>query len=275
MSITKEFSEILKDKEIGAVFIALPAEMHYIAAKDALLAGKNVFVEKPLSLDQREAGELIDLSHKMKSVLMVGHLLQYHPGFVKLKEITEKGELGKINYIYSSRLSLGKVRTRENIIWSFAPHDISMILSLANSEPSYIDASGGSYLNSNITDIATIRMEFESGVKSHIFVSWLYPYKRHELVVIGDKKMAVFDDTKDWEDKLLIYPHEIDLKGKIPLLVKKKASKVAIEKKEPLKEECRHFIDCINNNKIPLTDGNEGLRVLKVLQYAQKSLDRN
>jgi len=275
VSITKEFSEILKDKEIGAVFIALPAEMHYTAVKDALLAGKNVFVEKPLSLDQREAGELIDLSHKMKSVLMVGHLLQYHPGFVKLKEITEKGELGKINYIYSSRLSLGKVRTRENIIWSFAPHDISMILSLANSEPSYIDASGGSYINSNIADIATIRMEFESGVKSHIFVSWLYPYKRHELVVIGDKKMAVFDDTKDWEDKLLIYPHEIDLKGKIPLLVKKKASKVAIEKKEPLKEECRHFIDCINNNKIPLTDGNEGLRVLKVLQYAQKSLDRN
>ena len=266
-------SDVLKDDNIDGVAIATPAETHYRLVKEALLGGKNVYVEKPLVLDENEAEELIKLAGKHNLVLMVGHLLQYHPIFVKLKKLAGNGQLGRINYIYSHRLNLGKIRREENILWSFAPHDISMILSLTGEMPDKTFATGGNYLHKQIADVTTTHMEFPSGLKAHIFVSWLHPFKEQKLVVVGDKKMAVFDDTLPWEDKLLLYPHQIDWQNNAPVPIKGEPERVDIPRDEPLKLECQHFLDCIANGVKPITDGREGLRVLKVLNDAQRSLD--
>lgn len=273
VEVTKDSFKIFKNKSIDAVVVSLPAKMHYEYAKKALLSKKNVFVEKPLSLNHIEAEELIGIAGKNKKIIMVGHLLQYHPAFIKLKEIVSNGELGRLNYIYSNRLNLGKIRKEENILWSFAPHDISMILSLINEEPRSVFSKGGFYLNNNVADVTITSLDFPSGIKSHIFVSWLHPYKRQELVLVGEKKMAVFDDTKNWDEKLLIYPHELNWKDGLPVPNKKEAEKIFLEESEPLKNECRHFISCILNNTKPITDGEEGLKVIKVLEASQKSLD--
>lgn len=273
IEVTKDSSKIFKSKSIDAVAVSLPAKMHYEYAKKAILSKKNVFVEKPLSLNHIEAEELIVLARKYKKIIMVGHLLQYHPAFIKLKEIISNDELGRLNYTYSNRLNLGKIRKEENILWSFAPHDISMILSLVNEEPRSVFSRGGFYLNNNVADVTITSIDFPGGIKSHIFVSWLHPYKRQELVVVGENKMAVFDDTKNWDEKLLVYPHELNWKNGLPIPNKKEAEKIFLEKSEPLKNECRHFIDCILNNTKPITDGEEGLKVIKVLEASQKSLD--
>jgi len=273
IEVKKDSSKIFKNKSIDAVVVSLPAKMHYEYAKKALLSKKNVFVEKPLSLNHIEAEELIDIAGKNKKIIMVGHLLQYHPAFIKLKEIVSNGELGRLDYIYSNRLNLGKIRKEENILWSFAPHDISMILSLINEEPRSVFSKGGFYLNNNVADVTITSLDFPSGIKSHIFVSWLHPYKRQELVVVGEKRMAVFNDTKNWDEKLLIYPHELNWKNGLPVPNKKEAEKIFLEESEPLKNECRHFISCILNNTKPITDGEEGLKVIKVLEASQKSLD--
>jgi len=273
LKTTTDFTEILNNKKISGVVISLPAEVHYGFSKEAILSEKNVFVEKPLALNHIEAEELIKLAAENNKIIMVGHLLQYHPAFIKLKEIVRNGGLGRINYLYSNRLNLGKIRREENILWSFAPHDISMILSLTNEEPESIFTSGGYYLHKKIADVTMTHIDFSSGVKSHIFVSWLHPYKKQELVVVGEKKMAVFDDTKPWNEKLLIYPHQLNWKNGIPIPDKKEAEKVIVEESEPLKNECRHFIDCILNNTEPITDGEEGLKVIRILEASQKSLD--
>jgi UDP-2-acetamido-3-amino-2,3-dideoxy-glucuronate N-acetyltransferase len=266
-------NDILKRKDISGLVIATPAETHYRIAREALLAGKHVYVEKPLVLDESEGQELISLADKNNLVLMVGHLLQYHPVFIKLKKLALCGELGRINYIYSNRLNLGKIRREENILWSFAPHDISMILTLAGEEPDQVYATGGNYLHQKIADVTTTHMSFPSGIKAHIFVSWLHPFKEQKLVVVGDKKMAVFDDTQPWDDKLLLYPHKINWENNAPVPVKGEAERVDIPESEPLRQECEHFLNCIANGKKPVTDGNEGLRVLKILNAAQRSLD--
>jgi UDP-2-acetamido-3-amino-2,3-dideoxy-glucuronate N-acetyltransferase len=266
-------TDVLNDKTIKGVAIATPAETHYGLVKEALLGDKNVYVEKPLVLDESEAEELIEIASKRNLVLMVGHLIQYHPVFVKLKKLTGNGELGRINYIYSHRLNLGKIRREENILWSFAPHDISMILSLTGEVPNRTFATGGNYLHKQIADVTTTHMEFPSGLKAHIFVSWLHPFKEQKLVVVGDKKMAVFDDTLPWEDKLLLYPHQINWQNNSPIPIKGDPERVDILQDEPLKLECQHFLDCIANGTKPITDGFEGLRVLKVLNDAQRSLD--
>jgi UDP-2-acetamido-3-amino-2,3-dideoxy-glucuronate N-acetyltransferase len=185
------------------------------------------------------------------------------------------GELGRINYIYSHRLNLGKIRREENILWSFAPHDISMILSLADEKPDTVMATGGNYLHKKIADVTTTHLEFPSGLRAHIFVSWLHPFKVQQLVVVGDKKMAVFDDTQPWEDKLLLYPHEIKWQNNIPIPSKAEAERPHIPQAEPLKMECEHFLQCISNGQRPATDGAEGLRVLRILNAAQHSLDNN
>jgi UDP-2-acetamido-3-amino-2,3-dideoxy-glucuronate N-acetyltransferase len=273
VDVSSEYRDVLAREEIEGIVIAAPAVTHYHLAKEALLAGKHVYVEKPLVLVEKEGEELINLAQEKNRVLMVGHLLQYHPVFARLREIVSQGELGRINYIYSNRLSLGKIRTEENVMWSFAPHDISMILSLANEKPDGVCATGGNYLHEKIADVTTTHLEFPSGLKAHIFVSWLHPFKKQELVVIGDKKMAVFDDTKSWEDKLLLYPHEINWNGNIPTPFKAESIQIEVPKAEPLREECRHFLDCIKNGKQPITDGKEGLEVLRILNTSQKSLD--
>jgi UDP-2-acetamido-3-amino-2,3-dideoxy-glucuronate N-acetyltransferase len=267
--------DVLSLSDISAIVIATPAETHFILAREVLLSGKHVFVEKPLTLAEKDARELIDLAQKKNLVLMVGHLLQYHPVFTRLKELVSAGELGRINYIYSHRLNLGKIRREENILWSFAPHDISMILALAGEEPESVQATGGNYLHKKIADVTTTHLEFSSGLKAHIFVSWLHPFKDQKLVVVGDKKMAVFDDTLPWEEKLLIYPHSVKWENNIPVPTRGIPERISITYAEPLQIECRHFIDCIEKRKPSLTDGREGLRVLKVLNAAERSLNEN
>jgi UDP-2-acetamido-3-amino-2,3-dideoxy-glucuronate N-acetyltransferase len=193
-----------------------------------------------------------------------------------LKQLAISGELGRINYIYSHRLNLGKIRREENILWSFAPHDISMILSLAGEEPESLMTTGGNYLHKKIADVTTTHLDFASGLRSHIFVSWLHPFKDQKLVVVGDRKMAVFDDTQPWPEKLLLYPHEIKWKDQMPVPSKAEPEHVnSIPEKEPLRLECEHFLQCITTGETPITDGQEGLRVLRVLNASQNSLDNN
>ena len=270
------FNEVFSREDIQGVIIATPAETHFPIAREALLSGKHVFVEKPLVLQEKEGEELIAITRDKNLVLMVGHLLQYHPVFIHLKQLAISGELGRINYIYSHRLNLGKIRREENILWSFAPHDISMILSLAGEDPESVMTSGGNYLHKKIADVTTTHLEFASGLRSHIFVSWLHPFKDQKLVVVGDRKMAVFDDTQPWAEKLLLYPHEIKWKDQIPVPSKAKPEHVnSIPEKEPLRLECEHFLHCITAGEAPRTDGREGLRVLRILNASQHSLDNN
>ncbi|BEQ13519.1 Gfo/Idh/MocA family oxidoreductase [Desulfoferula mesophila] len=260
--------------QVSGVVIATPAGTHYGLAKAALEAGKHVYVEKPLVLDADEGRELIELAQQRGLVLMVGHLLQYHPAFIKLKEIIQAGELGRIHYIYSNRLNLGKFRREENILWSFAPHDISMILTLAGEPPCKVTATGGYYLHQEIADVTTTHLEFPSGLMAHIFVSWLHPFKEQKLIVVGDAKMAVFNDTLPWDEKLSLYPHKINWQNHLPLAEKADAEMVPLQQTEPLRCECEHFLSCITTGEQPLTDGQEGLTVLEVLNASQASLDR-
>jgi len=269
------FTDVLRREDILGVVIATPAETHFVLIREALLAGKHVYVEKPLVLHENEATELISLAKERELILMVGHLLQYHPAFLQIKGLVAGGNLGRINYICSHRLNLGKIRREENILWSFAPHDISMILSLAGEEPESVSATGGNYLHQKIADVTTTHLEFSSGIKAHIFVSWLHPFKEQKLVVVGDRKMAVFDDTKPWPDKLLLYSHQINWQDNVPVPTKAEPEVVDIPEEEPLRLECEHFLWCIANGQTPRTDGHEGLRVLRILNASQRSLDQN
>jgi UDP-2-acetamido-3-amino-2,3-dideoxy-glucuronate N-acetyltransferase len=274
VDIAYALADILRRDDIQGVVLATPAETHFLLAREALLAGKHVYVEKPLVLDESEGQELIDIAEKRSRVLMVGHLLQYHPAFIKLKELASSGELGRINYIYSHRLNLGKIRREENILWSFAPHDISMILSLAGDEPESIQTTGGYYLHQRIADVTTSHLEFPSGLKAHIFVSWLHPFKEQKLVVVGERRMAVFDDTLDWPEKLQLFPHRIEWHNNMPVPVKANPERVDYPHEEPLKQECLHFLNCIVKGERPATDGKEGLRVLRILNASQQSMDQ-
>ena len=271
ITYTSSFYEILDSSDIKAVVISAPAVTHYELVKKSLLAGKDVFVEKPLALTVKQGNELVQLAEENNRILMVGHILQFHPAVTKLREMISSGELGKIQYIYSNRLNIGKLRTEENILWSFAPHDISVILFLLGEEPVHVSAFGGHYLSEGIYDTTMTTMEFGNGVKSHIFVSWLHPFKEQKLIVVGSKAMAVFDDMS--QEKLFIYPHKIEWKnGKIPVAQKADCHSVPLDKKEPLKEELRHFIECVQERKSPQTDGYEGLSVLKILEIAEDGL---
>lgn len=269
------FSDLLDRDDIAGIVIATPAETHYDLAREALLAGKHVYVEKPLVLNEKHAVQLIDIAKTKSKILMVGHLLQYHPVFVRLKALALSGQLGRINYIYSNRLNLGKIRREENILWSFAPHDISMILSLVGEMPDHVSTTGGYYLHRKIADVTTTHMAFPSGLQAHIFVSWLHPYKEQKLVVVGEKKMAVFDDTLPWPDKLLVYQHEIKWCNHIPFAAKADPERFEVTETEPLGVECEHFLKCIHEGKQPTTDGNEGMRVLRILNASQRSLEND
>jgi len=268
---TTEIEDIISNPEIKAVTIATPAETHYELVKKFLLSGRDVFVEKPIAFTLKEGEELVKIAEEHGRILMVGHILQYHPAVIKLKELISSGSLGKIQYIYSNRLNIGKLRTEENILWSFAPHDISVILELIGEEPIEVSAFGGDYLNHGIYDVTVTTIKFKNGIKGHIFVSWLHPFKEQKLIVVGSKSMAVFDDVS--KEKLFLYPHKIEWKdGKIPIAQKADYEVIPVEKGEPLKLELSHFIDCVKSRKRPKTDGYEGIRVLKVLELAEKSL---
>lgn len=261
-----KMSEALADDDIAGVVIAAPAEFHRELALEAIAAGKHVYVEKPLALSVSDGQIICDAATSANVKLMVGHLLQYHPVFVVLREMVKSGDLGKLRYAYSHRLSMGKFRLEEDAFWSLAPHDVSMLLALFNEEPSEIRGGGLDFITEGIADESRIDMIFPSGGRAHIFVSWLHPFKEQRLVVVGEKSMAVFDDTKPWEEKLAIYAHTVDKSSEVPEPVKSSVRFIKVPNGEPLKSECQHFIDCISNDDIPLTDGEEALRVLRVLE---------
>lgn len=270
------FEDVLADPEVNGVSIASPAEMHFSHAMAALEAGKHVYVEKPLALNVAEAERLHALALSRGLTLMVGHLLQYHPIYVRLRAMVEAGELGRLLYVYSNRLSLGKFRREENVLWSFAPHDISMVLGLFGNEPSLVTAQGTVSYTPGIADMVTMQMHFPGGGSGHVQVSWMHPFKEQRLVVIGEKAMAVFEDSQpDWGQKLKLYRHRIDTNGTVPIPEKADAEAIEVPRSEPLRNECSHFIACIDQGLTPLTDGIEGLGVLRCLEKAEMALQEN
>lgn len=266
------FDEALSDGSVDAVSIATPAETHYELVRKSLESGKHVFVEKPLCLDVEDGRQLVEMARERNLILMLGHLLHYHPAVTKIKKMVNEGRLGRLQYIYSNRLNLGKIRTEENILWSFAPHDISVILSLAGA-PETVSAFGSHFLNKQVADVTVSALSFPSGVSAHIFVSWLHPFKEQKLVIVGDGGMLVFNDVEP-EDKILFYKHTIEWRNGAPLPNKADAEKIEWEKKEPLREECSHFLRCVGDKGKPLTDGVEGLKVLQVLHACQASISK-
>jgi predicted dehydrogenase len=265
-------AEVMSNTRINSVAIATPAETHAAVTLQAIQAGKHVFVEKPIALQLDDAISVRDAARTMNKVLMVGHLMQYHPAFLRLRQLVADGELGRLQHVYSHRLNLGKVRREENILWSFAPHDISMILELIGEEPESVSAIGAHFLHSKVADVTTTHLSFAGGQQAHVFVSWLHPYKEQKLVVVGDQGMAEFNDREPWERKLLLYPHKVLWKKGVPTPSRADPEPVLVEEKEPLLEEVRHFLDCVLQSCRCRTDADEAIRVLRVLQAAESAM---
>ena len=274
-TISDNFDVILGDDHIQGIALATPAETHADLAIQAMRSGKDVFVEKPMALSIGDAETMQKVANETGRILMVGHLLEYHPAVLKLREIIDSGELGKINYIYSNRLNFGKVRTEENALWSFAPHDVAVILRLLGQSPVEVSASGGAYLTKGIADVTVSNLRFSDDSRAHIFVSWLHPYKEQRLVVVGDQKMAIFNDVNPYGEKLRVYPQSVEFDGKFPVLKKEDAEFVSHLDTEPLREECAHFLKCIKTRQPALTDAYSGIEVLKVLHACQSSIEQN
>ena len=275
IQVTDGLDDVLRNDQIQGIALATPAETHAELAIQAMQAGKDVFVEKPMALTLGDAEKMKKVAEGTGRILMVGHLLEYHPAVLKLREMIASGQLGKINYIYSNRLNFGKVRTEENALWSFAPHDVAVILRLMGQEPVEVSACGGSYLTHGIADTTLSNLSFENESRAHIFVSWLHPFKEQRLVVVGDKKMAIFNDVAPFEEKVQVYPQNVEFDGPIPILKKDDAEFVEHANTEPLREECNHFLDCIQSRKQPLTNAQSGIDVLKVLHACQQSIEQN
>ncbi len=270
---TTRLEEALANPGIDGIVLATPAAQHAAHVEQALLAGKHVFVEKPLALEFAQGQALVETAEARGLALMVGHILEYHPAIRLLHDLIQQGELGRLLYLYSNRLNLGKVRSEENILWSFAPHDIAIITRLVGAEPIAVTAAGQSYLQSGIADVTLTTLTFAGEMRGHIFVSWLHPSKEQKLVIIGDRKMAVFDDTAR-EGKLKLYDKGIEWRAGLPVPRQSAETTLYFDETEPMRLECEHFLACIREGAEPLTNGRSGLRVLKVLQASQTSLDR-
>ncbi len=258
----------LADPEIAGVAVAAPAELHADIALKAFAAGKHVFVEKPIALSIADAEKMRTAADKAGRSLMIGHLLQYHPAFETLLGLVRKGELGKLRYAYSNRLSLGKFRVEENALWSFAPHDVSMLLALFGEEPVSVKGTGGAYITPGVEDEFRLDMTFKDGRHAHVFASWLHPFKEHRLVVIGEKAMAVFEDSLSGPDKLRLYRHIVETSGRTPEPRKAEAEPIPYPSSEPLRNECEHFLACCAGKTRPRTDAAEAIGVLRVLMAA-------
>jgi predicted dehydrogenase len=273
-----DITAALAASDVDAVVLATPARDHAEQARMVLNAGKHVLVEKPLALDAADAHGVVSAAETHKRVLMVGHLMLFHPAVEKLKAMIDKGELGRVYYIYALRVNLGRVRQDENALWSLAPHDVSMIEYLLSDEPESVSARGGTYLQSRIEDVVFVNLRFRSGVSAQIQVSWLDPRKERRLTIVGSQKMVEFDDVHPVE-KIRIYDKGVDR----PQAFTEYAQFLSIRNGdihipqipmvEPLERECRHFVDCISQGKRPLTDGHSAMRVVRVLEAAQKSLE--
>ena len=272
-----EYAEVLRDPDLQAVVIATPAPTHYDFCKRALAEGKDVYVEKPFVLRVRDAEELVEIAESQGRILMVGHLLEYHPVVNRLKELIESGELGDVYYVYNQRLNLGTVRGDENALWNFAPHDISSILYMLGREPTDVAATGQCYLQGGIEDVVFLTMNFGDHMMAHVHVSWLDPHKIRKTTIVGSKKMAVFDDLEA-NEKLKIYDKgaaslaDYDSFAEYVTLRFGDITIPYVKMTEPLRLECLHFLECVRERKKPVSDGRDGLRVIKVLDAAQRSL---
>jgi predicted dehydrogenase len=276
---TKDYSAVLGDEEVEAVVIGTSAPTHYELCKRALEAGKDVYVEKPFVLKVDEAQELIALADRLKRVLMVGHLLEYHPVVTRLRDMIVGGDLGDVQYVYSQRLNLGTVREDENALWNFAPHDISSILFLLGKEPVNVSARGQSYLRRGVEDVVFMSMYFADRTMAHVHVSWLDPHKVRKMTIVGSKKMAVFDDLEA-TDKLKVYDKGAEYSANYDTFAEYIGLRFGditipyIKVGEPLRHECNHFLECVRERKTPRSDGLDGLRVVKILTAAEQSLRR-
>src|SRR5438093_2535373 len=258
---TDSTNRVFGDPNTAGVVIATPAASHGELVRQALLADKDVFVEKPLCLSVEEGKQLVALAFERRRVLMVGHLLWYHPAVLQLKKLVEEGELGRVHYISSHRLNLGKIRREENILWSFAPHDIAIILRLMGRMPFQVAAYGGSYVQPNIADVTVTHLLFDNGVRAHIHVSWLHPFKEQRLVVVGSRQMASFDDVAK---RLVLYDQRVELQEGEPVPIQGAGEEIPFAPEEPLRLECQAFLEALVTRRPPITDGPSGLRVLKV-----------
>lgn len=267
---TSEDVEDVFRSSVDGVAIATPAETHFELAARALASGKDVFVEKPLALRHEQGLALIDRSRATARVLMVGHVLEYHPAIRALDDLVQSGELGRLQYMYSTRLSLGKIRREENILWSFAPHDIAIMLRFAGHQPLEVSACGGSYLQPNIADVTVTNLLFPDGVRAHIHVSWLHPFKEQRLVIVGSRRMATFDDVAK---QLMTYDQRVEFRDGEPVPIKGTGQSIPFAHDEPLTLECLAFLESIRTRRPPRTDGASGVRVLEVLDAAQRSLE--
>ena len=284
VKVTKDYQHILDDPEIDAVVVATPARTHYGLAKAILQSNKHAFVEKPLAMTSSEVKELIAIAEEKNRIVMVGHTFEYNVAVRVLKEYISNDEIGDVYYIYSHRLNLGRVRQDVNVMWNLAPHDVSILIYILGIEPTSVSAKGASYIQEGIEDVVFMTLSFPNKIVSHVHVSWLDPNKVRRMTVVGSKKMVVYDDVSD--AKIQIYDKgitkenisnslgEYDTFGKFQLI--QRAGDIILPKidfVEPLQTECSHFVDCILSNKKPLSDGYDALRVVKVLEAAQKSLD--
>jgi predicted dehydrogenase len=278
IKVTKDYKEILADDKVDAVVISTPSTTHYEIAKNCLLKGRHVLVEKPMTLSSKESEELIKIADSKKKVLMVGHTFMFNPAVQKLKEYIKDGTLGDVYYISLVRTGLGPVRKDVNAMWDLAPHDVSILNYLLDTTPNRVSAIGGDYIRENIEDVVFINLTFESKILANIHASWLNPHKVREVTVVGSKKMAVFDDVAA-TDKIKLFDKGVQKEyayasyGEFQLKLRSGDILIPdIKMSEPLKNQCLHFIDCVKNNKKPITDGRNGLEVVKVLEAAQESL---
>ena len=269
-------NEVFARSDIDAVVIATPAATHAAVALAAMESGKHVLIEKPMAMTAAEGEEVVQAAARTGRIVTVGHVLEYHPAVLKMAELIEAGELGQVRYVSANRLNMGRIRTEENALWSFAPHDIAIMLRLLKSEPEEVACHGGAYLNLQVADVTMTNLRFPGGVRGHIYVSWLHPFKEHRFVVVGDRQMAVFDDTLPWSEKLVLYPHQVDwIEGRTPMARKAEAVAVPLDQAEPLRAECEDFVKSIEGGQPPLADAASGLAVLRVLEAAQRSLERD
>lgn len=266
---TNKFDWVLNNKEIEGVVIATPAKSHHAMAMKAIEAGKDVFIEKPMALSAKDGREIVGKAEMNGQIVLVGHVLEYHPAVMKLLELVHYGKLGALRYMYSNRLNLGKFRTEENILWSFAPHDIAVMLSITGSMPEGVVTHMADYITPGVADVTVTGLTFPLGVKGHIHVSWLHPFKEQKMVVIGDKAMAVFNDMA--QDKLLLYHHSIGYDNDIPFPEARAPEVVPVSLDEPMKLECLDFLEAITERRQPLVDGNKGVQVLEVLEMCQSA----
>ena len=261
------------EENFDGYVIASPASTHCLIAKKIIQQKKPILIEKPLALSLKEANEIKSVYDKNGGKVLVGHLLRFHPAINKMKDIIDKGKIGEIQYIYSNRLNLGQVRKKENVFWSFAPHDISLFQYFVDLFPVKVESLGGAFLQKNIHDTTVTYLKYKNGVQGHIYVSWLHPFKEHRLVIIGSKGSLHFDESK--EKKILLYEKET-IKKVDNLSLKKKPIKVIhYEESLPLTNQLKYFIDAINGKNIEISTIEEGIDVVKILEMASTSLLQN